>query len=339
MCALAGRRRCTPLLLSLLLAATACDDPARLGGSPARLARIGLAPSLTAAAEPIYRNALIFGLELDNVRLKLERSDGSVVSDTVVGVPLEQSEIRIELVVQLRAVEERMRAHVEIRAANVAFFTGVQEIVVRANASAQGPAPVPLSYVGPDAGVTTLSIAPSTISLFTNGSVDFVATAFNASQQPVQLVAVDWAVRNAALGTVGGTGHFTPASLRGETFVVATLPTGLKDSARVSVIPLPTQIASISGGGQIGLVGALLPNPIVVELRAADNLPVPGYQVDFAITAGGGSLSTSRALTDANGRASTLVTLGLLPGANVISISAPGIAPISVTATANLLAR
>jgi hypothetical protein len=44
-------------------------------------------------------------------------------------------------------------------------------------------------------------------------------------------------------------------------------------------------------------------------------------------------LSVSRTATDASGRASTSLTLGVLPGLNVISVSAPGVPAITVSAT------
>jgi hypothetical protein len=298
--------------------------------------RIRLGAALAASAEQSYQNALLFGLELDNVHVQLKRKDGTIAGDTVVNFAVDQSEIRIDLAVTLRATEETMRVVVALRTAAVAFFSGAQDLVVRAGQSVHEPTTVSLGYVGPDAGATTLSLAPSVISLFTNDSVTFVATALNANQQPVQLVAVDWSVRNSALGTVSSGGLFKPSLLRGETYVVAQLPTGLRDSARVAMIPLPSQIAPISGGGQIGLVGILLPNPIVIELRAADNLPVAGFTVDFAVTGGGGSISVSRAVTDGNGRASTTLTLGLLPGVNMVTVSATGVPPITVSATASL---
>jgi hypothetical protein len=226
-----------------------------------------------------------------------------------------------------------MQARVELRAGEVALFAGTQDVVVRAGSSSTEQSPVLVDYIGPGANATSLRIGPSVVSLFTNDSVDFVATAVDANQQAVPVTAIAWSVKDAALGAVSGAGRFKPALLRGETFVVGKLPTGIRDSARVSVIPLPSQIAVISGSGQSGLVGALLSQPLVVELRAGDNLPVPGYQVDFAIVRGGGSLSTLQTLTDASGRASTSLTLGLLPGLNVISVSAPGVPAITVSAT------
>jgi hypothetical protein len=319
----------------LLFAGVACGDHPT-ASSADRLGKLDVAPALTAAASDAYHNLLVFGLELDNVRLQLKRQSGEVVTDTAITLSVDQNEVRIDIVVPLRASEERMRATVELRAANIVFFSGAQDIVVRSGQPTSPPAAISLDYVGPDAAATTLSVAPSIVSLLTSDSVAFLATALDANQQPVTLQAVDWSIRDAALGAVNPAGLFKPALLRGETFVVAKLPTGLKDSARVSIIPLPSQIEVVSGSEQSGLVGTVLGTPIVVELRAADKLPVPGHQVDFAISSGGGSLSVLRTTTDANGRASTILTLGLLPGLNVVSVSAPGVPAITVTATATL---
>ena len=94
-------------------------------------------------------------------------------------------------------------------------------------------------------------------------------------------------------------------------------------------------LVKISGDNQQGAPGAALTNPFVVEVRDAANSGLGGINVMFAIIAGGGTLSTQTAPTDANGQASTTLTLGPNAGTNTVEASATGISgSVRFTATA-----
>jgi flagellar hook protein FlgE len=64
-------------------------------------------------------------------------------------------------------------------------------------------------------------------------------------------------------------------------------------------------VAKVSGDAQTGTVGSTLPQPLVVRVTDAHNNPTPGVAVTFAVTSGGGSVTTASAATDAQGLAST----------------------------------
>ncbi len=90
-------------------------------------------------------------------------------------------------------------------------------------------------------------------------------------------------------------------------------------------IRIPKTLLKISGDDQEGFPGEKLPNPIVVEVRDQFDKPLEEVQVMFTVTAGGGTLSTTDANTDRNGKARSELTLGLNTGANTVSVSASGI--------------
>ena len=94
-------------------------------------------------------------------------------------------------------------------------------------------------------------------------------------------------------------------------------------------------LTKISGDNQPpGLPNAPLPVPLAVELRNLNNgSPYEGIWVSFTVTAGGGRLSETSALTNANGRARTVFTLGPYRGTNTVEVSALG-----YTATFNAVA-
>ena len=84
-------------------------------------------------------------------------------------------------------------------------------------------------------------------------------------------------------------------------------------------------LLKISGDNQKGVSGTALPDPFVVEVQDEIGSTLAGIPVTFAITAGGGALSTTRTTTDSNGRALTTLTLGPNLGTNTVSVSATNI--------------
>jgi hypothetical protein len=76
----------------------------------------------------------------------------------------------------------------------------------------------------------------------------------------------------------------------------------------------------VSGGDQqIGIVGQPLQSPIIVQAYDGSGQPLAGVTVNFAVTTGGGSLSSATAVTDMNGRAEVQWTLGTLAGNGVVT--------------------
>jgi len=124
----------------------------------------------------------------------------------------------------------------------------------------------------------------------------------------------------------------TTSNKRGTATVTATTPTNVTDNGTVTVSLPPIGISLVSGGGQIGKVGALLTQLAVVRVTAADGGGVAGVTVNFAPPTGGSVGSTS-VTTDAQGQASTTLTLGGLLGAQSFAASAAGFS-VSIPATA-----
>ena len=84
-------------------------------------------------------------------------------------------------------------------------------------------------------------------------------------------------------------------------------------------------LLKISGDNQTGASFVSLSQPFVVEAQDANGFAFAGVSVTFTVTAGGGTLSTQNAITDANGRAQTTLRLGPNLGANTVQVSATGI--------------
>ena len=98
------------------------------------------------------------------------------------------------------------------------------------------------------------------------------------------------------------------------------------------VLPHPRTLTGLSGADQDGLPNAALGRPFVIEVRDQHGDPLEGAEVTFAVTGGGGTLSMTRVTTDARGRASTTLTLGLAPGPNTVEVTVGDLEPVTFTA-------
>ncbi|MEN8165888.1 MAG: DUF4082 domain-containing protein [Pseudomonadota bacterium] len=92
----------------------------------------------------------------------------------------------------------------------------------------------------------------------------------------------------------------------------------------------------LSGDNQNAPVNSTLAQPFVVEVRNIDGTPSAGTTVDFTVTAGGGTLSSASAVTDASGLASTTLTLGTTAGLNSVRATAGAFGSVDFTATADV---
>lgn len=67
----------------------------------------------------------------------------------------------------------------------------------------------------------------------------------------------------------------------------------------------PASIAFVSGDNQTALAGAVVPLPLVAQVRDANGTGVPGATVVFGVNEGGGNVSTTPVTTDATGKATS----------------------------------
>jgi hypothetical protein len=91
--------------------------------------------------------------------------------------------------------------------------------------------------------------------------------------------------------------------------------------------PLPTpkaygtQIVEVSGGKQIGGVGAKLSDPLLLQVNGAEGNPVTGALVSLHCT--DFTCSPSDALSDSSGQVSIRVQLGCIPGSYQVLSETP----------------
>ena len=164
----------------------------------------------------------------------------------------------------------------------------------------------------------------------------FVVEVRDQSDKPLPGVQVTFAVSSGG-GTLSATGVMTNSNGRAQsrltlgpntgTNSVTVFVTGIQEKRTFNSegIQTPAKLAVISGDNQQGPPGAALAKPFAVEVRDQSDKPLPGVQVTFAVSSGGGTLSATSVTTDSNGRAESTFTLGPNLGTNTVTVSVTGI--------------
>ena len=327
-----------PSLFALLLAVgvATCSE---FHGSPLEpgpgTGQLSFTPRFSREAAAVYaQRAQFAAVNFDHVRIVLVRPPEETVKDTTVEFNPSSPQLTLELTVKVDSAGETFNVSLDYLSGGVAVFHG--QATVQSYLQGQVPTQPPeivLQYVGPGASVTRLVVAPKTANVIAPGGRTFTATAFDANNAVVPDVPLVWTTSDASVAAVNATtGAVTTSNKRGTATVTATTPTNVSDNGTVTVLLPPIGISLVSGGGQIGKVGALLGQLAVVHVTAADGVGVAGVTVNFAAPTGGSVGSTS-VTTDAQGQASTTLTLGGLLGAQSFAASAAGFS-VSIPATA-----
>jgi hypothetical protein len=129
---------------------------------------------------------------------------------------------------------------------------------------------------------------------------------------------VDW-----TLGTSSGQQQLR-ASIEGSSVSTQISATALADAAAAFV--------KFAGDAQVGPVDLALADPIVVQLQDRFGNGVPGGEVTFSVTAGGGSVTPAIVATGEDGTAQTSWTMGSAIDAAGLDASTPGFPTLAFTA-------
>lgn len=98
--------------------------------------------------------------------------------------------------------------------------------------------------------------------------------------------------------------------------------------------PHPAAVSAVAATSFTATVGTAAATEPAVKVTDGDGSPVSGAAVQFAVTAGGGSLARTSATTDASGIASAGAwTLGTTAGTNSVEATVAGLPTVRFTAT------
>jgi hypothetical protein len=95
----------------------------------------------------------------------------------------------------------------------------------------------------------------------------------------------------------------------------------------------PASVSVYSGSGQSAEAGTALPDSIAAVVRDANGMGVPGVNITWFVSSGGGSLSPTTGTTDAQGIARSRWTLGSTVGSQTARAVVTGLPYASFTAT------
>jgi adhesin/invasin len=168
-----------------------------------------------------------------------------------------------------------------------------------------------------DITVTLLDAGGRPLSGYT---IDLSVTGFNNLLTCTDSLSNPYGQVKAKLGSTSAESKVVSAAVKGAGF-------SLSDTARVQFTPPAQldQLVYVSGDGQTGRIGALLPQPVVVRVLDYKNRPKGGVYVDFTITEGGGVVNRRTAcsvFSDSAGNCQVLWTLGPAAGRRNNSLSA-----------------
>src|SRR5690242_16180447 len=305
---------------------------------------LALAPQFSPQAQAIYRSLAAFAVTLDNVHIVVRGEPvgdepGAVLKDTLVAFPATADQIAIELELQITGNEQTVVATVDLQSGSTVYFEGTQELVARVSDTVTQGEPVAMSYVGPGASATSLTIYPI-ISTQPVTIAPLSSTAFNVQvrdrlEHAVNGLPITWRTLDPTIATVSAEGVVTATNKAGSTTLVATGLNGISGQATVDVQPA-TQLVAVRGENQSGIVGGQLPVSLTVQALATNGHSVSGATVTFAAVNSLGSVSETSVATDIGGLASTTLTLGQSIGTYTFTATLAGVptATTRVTATA-----
>jgi hypothetical protein len=341
----APMRRVSILALVFVAAILSCGkDVTGPVGAAVRYAR-GL------AFDPIFPPAFqVTGgsgvVQFSKVHVVLHHDDGSVALDTTIDFPDGQDSLTVDLTVKLLdnapSTGEPMSLNLGyLNASGDVVFTGGPVSVTAAPPAVSGqpnpPVKVPVVYTGPGATAVSVAISPRTQNVNAGGTFSFTAIAKdgsgNAIAAPIIWNSLDPAIASIASAAAGSG---VAASARGTARIIAQLFSGGADTVLVNVLLPAANLVVNAGGGQFGVVGTNLANPLVVKVAASDGVGVAGTTVNFAVATGGGSVGNATAVSDINGLAQTTFKLGPSTGAQTVTATAAGLnnSPATFTDTA-----
>jgi hypothetical protein len=137
-------------------------------------------------------------------------------------------------------------------------------------------------------------------------------------------VTVTWASGNTAAADVSVTGMVTAiANGTAEITATAGAATG---RVTVTVTQSASVVVPVTGQGQSAVVTTSLPDSLVAVARDALDHPVAGSTVSFTVSAGGGTVSPTSAVSDAAGRVATRWTFGTAAGTHTVTAQAGAVA-------------
>jgi uncharacterized protein (TIGR03437 family) len=191
---------------------------------------------------------------------------------------------------------------------------------------------------GPAAKIQISSPANGTASGAPGAQIPLQISVTDMAGSPSSNVALAWTVTPPSAATLtsastatdssgAGRATLTLGNTPGALAVKVTAGAGASAPSATFNITISAPVGTftiVSGDNQTAATGAAFAQPLVVQVNNASNQPASGVVVNFAVTSGLATLSSTTATTAANGQASVTATAGATAGPIVITATAGG---------------
>lgn len=282
----------------------------------------------------------------NKVRVLLVRQDSTAAFDSTYDFSASLDSLSLTVSVKLGAAaprtgEQMLLSLSYINADRDTVFRGGPATIIAQPAGADLPAPKPVEvavrYTGAGASATRISLSPRVQQVTSGDAFTFGARTTDASGREVAGAPVLFRSLDTLLAPLSR--YSSPAGLArgtaGTVQIVATMFNGAADTAHLVIVRRAERLRIVSGGSQLGVVGRVLAQPVLVRVVDAEEQGVPNVGVSFAPASGEG-VATASGATDADGYASARWQLGLRVGTQTLTVMSPGLlgSPHTVSATA-----
>ena len=166
---------------------------------------------------------------------------------------------------------------------------------------------------------TAITISPAAL-LFgsVNTTRQLTAQIFDQHGDPFLGAQLTWSTGNTAVANVSAAGLVTSAG--GGSTQITAMAGHASSSITVNVTQVPASIAKSAGDGQTGLQTFAVNVPPAVIVRDSGGAPIPGVQVTFTVTGGGGGVTGATPTSGSDGVA-TVGSWTVQSGANTLQAS------------------
>jgi uncharacterized protein YjdB len=316
-------RRPRRALAAFALAASAAFgcQPAPTGPGILEEGPLRIRPVLVSTLDPAK-------LDLDSVAVVIRRSaDQTVVREAVLAF---QEDAILAWMLGLDELPDVLDVDVQVRSGTVPMFEGALAGIDVEEAAGVSSGPVHdvmVEFVGPGHDAASVEVDPGNPVLPFGQTLRFQATVRDARGAVIPDAILEWESNAPALAQVDDEGDLTAPRVRGSVQVTARTGNGVSGSADVRFQALVSVLTVVAGDGAEAAVAEAV--TVTVQVLGEDGLGVGDVDVAFAAPAGA-SVADALVTTDSEGLASTLATLGTLPGTYRFTASVAGPPPASI---------
>ena len=316
--------RIRAVLTALVLGVLACEE----AGGPEHMV-----DGLLALA-PAFESDLASLIEVESVRCLLLREETEeVVGDTVVHGDFQSGTVELVLTVPVQSESEVFLLTLTLigPAGDTVFQGGPLEVTAAVGSEEPQQIAVPLGYVGVGSDAVAVQIVEVPATLIYGDTVTLVAEALDNAGEPIVGTPIVWVSRDTTMAVVADKfqGQVVGTSREGSVQVEAQLLTGQTDVASLSLTQRPTTVEVAPGAATLESFGETV--QLTATARDA-NGDVIGGKI-FAWT----DLNPSVATVDqsglvtatASGQATIQATVDGVAGHALVSVSVPGVAPVT----------